>query len=127
MISDLIAVELAHVNTCHPDFIGGKQAVSIAQQSRQKAQQQAGASAVPQTPPTANNSSNVVPFASADNPSNGATVVIPQDSSSKKVTAASTQAPIPASVGPSYQQQQGGGFLGLFRPAAERQSNGKVT
>ena len=38
MISNLISVELAYINTSHPDFIGGKQAV--AQLNKRFAQQQ---------------------------------------------------------------------------------------
>ena len=34
MISNLIAIELAYINTSHPDFVGGKAAVAAAQQSR---------------------------------------------------------------------------------------------
>ncbi|KAJ1432693.1 dynamin-2 [Ochromonadaceae sp. CCMP2298] len=34
MISDLIQIELAYINTSHPDFVGGKAAVAAAQQSR---------------------------------------------------------------------------------------------
>jgi dynamin 1-like protein len=34
MISNLIQIELAYINTSHPDFVGGKAAVSAAQQSR---------------------------------------------------------------------------------------------
>ena len=44
MISNLIKIELAYINTSHPDFVGGKQAVAVAQQSRKlqhQAQQQA--------------------------------------------------------------------------------------
>lgn len=34
MISNLIQIELAYINTSHPDFVGGKAAVAAAQQSR---------------------------------------------------------------------------------------------
>ena len=38
MISNLIQIELAYINTSHPDFIGGRAAVAAAQQSRAKQQ-----------------------------------------------------------------------------------------
>jgi len=34
MITNLIQIELAYINTSHPDFVGGKAAVNAAQQSR---------------------------------------------------------------------------------------------
>ncbi len=37
MISNLIQIELAYINTNHPDFIGGRAAANSATQSRQKA------------------------------------------------------------------------------------------
>jgi dynamin 1-like protein len=43
MIANLIQIELAYINTSHPDFIGGKAAAGLAHQSRVK--QQAAASA----------------------------------------------------------------------------------
>eukprot|EP01031_Cornospumella_fuschlensis_P029967 gene29967-36193_t len=35
MIHDLIQIELAYINTSHPDFVGGKAAVTAAQQAQQ--------------------------------------------------------------------------------------------
>jgi dynamin 1-like protein len=52
MISNLIQIELAYINTSHPDFVGGKAAVSAAQHSR-KLQQAPGAPMPPGTPATA--------------------------------------------------------------------------
>ncbi len=37
MISNLIHIELAHINTSHPDFIGGEKAVQVALQSESSA------------------------------------------------------------------------------------------
>lgn len=45
MISNLIQIELAYINTSHPDFIGGKSAVAAAQQAQQNKMQQAAAAA----------------------------------------------------------------------------------
>lgn len=55
MISNLIAIELAYINTSHPDFVGGKAAVAAAQQSRKLQQGPPGAN--PNAPGTANVSS----------------------------------------------------------------------
>ena len=43
MISNLIAVELAHINTNHPDFIGGSKAVAGLMEREQKVEQEAAA------------------------------------------------------------------------------------
>lgn len=40
MISNLVLIELAYINTSHPDFVGGKAAVNAAQQSRKLNHQQ---------------------------------------------------------------------------------------
>jgi dynamin 1-like protein len=40
MISNLIQIELAYINTSHPDFIGGKAAVAAAQQAHQNRMKQ---------------------------------------------------------------------------------------
>lgn len=37
MISNLIDAELAYINVSHPDFIGGRQAVTLAHQKQQAA------------------------------------------------------------------------------------------
>ena len=43
MITNLIQVELAHVNTNHPDFIGGSRAVSTVMEKMAREQEEAAA------------------------------------------------------------------------------------
>lgn len=103
MISNLIQIELAYINTSHPDFIGGKAAVAAAQQAHQQRLKQqmtggnstgngeGGLPAPPPIPPA----SPIVPH---HHPSSNPSLLSPSASS--------------APVG-------GGGFLGLFSSSAK--------
>lgn len=128
MISNLIMVELAYINTSHPDFIGGKQAVAqlnrklnpneTASRTATAVPATAGnggsssiatagnasgnSSALPQTPSTTSGASNVVPPSPPTANSNGST----------PSSAASAAAEVP-----------GGGFFGLFKPSSANVSN----
>jgi len=103
MISNLIQIELAYINTSHPDFIGGKAAVAAAQQAHQQRlkQQMAGGNSTGNgegglpAPPPIPPASPIVPH---HHPSSNPSLLSPTASS--------------APVG-------GGGFLGLFSSSAK--------
>eukprot|EP01035_Chromulina_nebulosa_P018712 gene18712-24471_t len=144
MISNLIQIELAYINTSHPDFIGGKMAANLAQ-SRIKQNQQAAAQ--PEGTATtiypnigtnnpSGNTNNGVTNGSTSNANSSESVDV---NSSKKYAVMSNGVNNTPTINqppnsttnnsPSTNPQPtqaGGGFLGLFRPSIDKTNDIKA-
>jgi dynamin 1-like protein len=115
MISDLIRVELAYINTSHPDFIGGKQALAQVTKKPSHAQ---GLEA-----PTGSNITNDVVNPGPSSSSSTANTTAANANSNPP---APPQSPIPTNLSQfvdktngtnqNQGQNQGTGFFGMFRP-----------
>lgn len=100
MISNLIQIELAYINTSHPDFIGGKAVAVASQQNRAKQATQNG-------PPGAAGSANGAP-------SIGATTAA---GASNQSGGSEGMPPNPVTAAPATPQPENGsnkGFFGVF-------------
>jgi dynamin 1-like protein len=111
MISNLIAIELAYINTPHPDFVGGKAAVTAAQQSRKL---QHGPGGPPGTPAPAGAGAGGAP-GQPSNHRDGARPTYP----AANIAPFTSPAPAPhapASTAASASANDGpGGFFGFFQ------------
>lgn len=147
MVNNLIEVELAHINTSHPDFVGGKQAVTQMQMSRKHGSGSGGNSAATGGPaggpgghnaPTASSSSGGA--AASQQPQQQSTPPqAPDDAGARRALPPSSASTGPNPSLPQHQHQlppaasstsalppgamaapadiPGGGFFGLFKPA----------
>lgn len=113
MISNLIQIELAYINTSHPDFIGGKAAVTAAQQSRKLHAPVVGTPGAPQLAPAAPGAPTQGHLRGAEAVSAGQPAYPPTN------IAPFTAPPAPAPDG-------NGGFFGFFQsPSGKGQAPNK--
>lgn len=133
MISNIIALELSYINISHPDFIGGKQAINLAQQNRvnMKQQQQQQQQLLQQnltngsSPVTPGGPTTIIPSIGTMNPSEQAgsmqsSVQSSETSSKKSVVMSTGQGPMPTASGTNPLMNSANdnrGFLGFLRPA----------
>jgi dynamin 1-like protein len=120
MISNLIQVELAYINTSHPDFIGGKAAV--AQLNRKLNTNEGGASGTVVVKSAGEivgqGTSNSVPFQSGHPSTPGRdqnSPPPPANTSQHSSGAGAAGGQGPMTAGAAANAASGGGFLGLFR------------
>ena len=105
MISNLIQMELSYINTSHPDFIGGKAAVTAAQHQRKMGTIQPGAVV---------SGGGVAPLNAALGSNGHATLHISDPSSNGAHTAAAPTATTPPAPG----------FFNLFQSPSKNNSRG---
>jgi dynamin 1-like protein len=123
MISNLIQIELAYINTSHPDFIGGKQAVS--QINRKNSQNQESVK-VSSNPISNSNSCEITQSNIQSNVSGNVKANIVNNSSSSSSSVSTVvNMPAPPSIiatnssnnnTENNQSRNGNGFFNLFRP-----------
>lgn len=121
MISDLIKVELAYINTSHPDFIGGKQALALVTKRQLQREQINSGSAVESMGMSSGGSVTAEAITSSISGATSSSVADPSTPSAR-ISVTHTGAGVNntsdssrGSVSHSGQQQQAG-FFGLFRP-----------
>ena len=114
MISNLIQIELAYINTSHPDFVGGKAAVTAAAQHSRKLQNPPGAAGQPNAPGAP---AGRAPERSADGNSTANPAYPPSN------IAPFSQPPSQGQAGAGG--ESGGGFFGFFQsPSAKARAGG---
>ena len=114
MISNLIQIELAYINTSHPDFVGGKAAVTAAAQHSRKLQNPPGAAGQPNAPGAP---AGRAPERSADGNSTPNPAYPPSN------IAPFSQPPSQGQTGAGG--ESGGGFFGFFQsPSAKARAGG---
>lgn len=127
MISNLIAIELAYINTSHPDFVGGKAAVAAAQQSRKL--QHAPVGGAPGTPAAAGAAyaqQSHLRGNTGDGPA--ATTAGSYPTTNIAPFSNATQAPPPVPpVSASAAASDGGGFFGFFTSPSAKAKGGNAT
>jgi len=120
MISNLIQIELAYINTNHPDFIGGKQAVAQLNRKLSEQREEGRSAKENMRPPAAGDSG-------APN-GNGASTTTDKASASDKGTLTASKTPsgsqgqgqTASRAGPSG----GPGYFNLFRPSSSGSAAG---
>ena len=122
MISNLVQIELAYINTAHPDFIGGRAALGDKVSSRQRQKQQQQQQSLQQQQHDVNGGHSHIIAQDSSNQSNSANgmktpapAVTGMNSSGVDAKAAS-QAPVVSGVG----------FFNIFKPAHPVPSSSSV-
>ena len=114
MISNLIQVELSFINTSHPDFIGGKQALAQVGAKKTPSQGDSASSAIVSGDGGVVQAASAAPAqaASAHNPNGPPVPVRPGALRVQAAAITGTPAPVPAEPAVN----DGKGFFNLFRP-----------
>lgn len=125
MISNLIQIELAYINTSHPDFIGGKQAVSQINRKSSQNHENNKANSNPNSISNEINQSNI-----QNNVSGNVKANIVNNSSSFPTSSSNStivNVPVPPSIilthtsnnnSENNQIRNGNGFFNLFKPTS---------